>query len=85
MTTLQLPALLPRADLDTIAATFGLQPADEESHNLRIAIIKSNGLSAYCNYLRAATYAASKRQTKPAWLHFRQAHDVLAKLSTPTK
>ncbi len=81
MLVLQLPSMLPQNDMDAIAESYGLPPADENSHQVRVEIIKAHGLRAYVNYLRSAGFGANKRGVKLTWRHFIAAHDALAKLS----
>ena len=79
---LVLPSVLPRKDLDLIAAPYGLPPADDETHALRSRIIKATGLRAYTTYLRSGSTIASKRSSAMDWRYFTAAHDILAGLST---
>lgn len=81
MAILQLPALLPRVDMDAIAASFGLPPAPQDIHAIRVDIIRRYGLMAYSNYLRAGAKLAFNRGKSPDWNHFVSAHDALSKLS----
>ena len=62
LTVLQLPAMLPRHDLDAIAAAYKLPPADESQHKLRCDIVARRGLKAYITYIRAGIYAANNRK-----------------------
>jgi len=81
MAVLQLPSMLPRCDMDALAASFHLPPAPNSIHELRTAIIKANGLRAYTNFMRASVKLAFNRGETVTWDHFVSAHDSLAKLS----
>lgn len=78
---MELPDLLPREDMDAIAAAYGLPPADDETHELRTDIIKTTGLRAYTNFLKAGTRFAEKKSAGFTWKHFTSAHDIMKKLS----
>jgi len=78
---LQLPKYATQGDLNAIAKSFGLPPAEGEAADLVKQIIRANGLKAYTSYLQAAGRIASNTRRKLAWKHFIQAHDVIAKLS----
>lgn len=78
----QLPSVLPRADMDAIAAAYGLPPADETAHQLRERIITGNGLRAYTNFLKSGAKLSEKdKRGRMTWAHFTSAHDIFAKLS----
>lgn len=78
---IQLPDMLPDADLDAIAAPYGLSEAPAEFADWRRTLVKTTGLKAYVTFLRAGSAIANKHSTPLCWKHVRAAHDVLAKLS----
>ena len=80
--SLQLPPMLPREDMDAIAASYKLPPAPADIHKLRVEIIQRHGLRAYTNMMRAGGKLAFNRGEEITWSHFLSAHDALAKLST---
>jgi len=82
MPTLQLPSMLPREDMDALAASYGLPPAPDDIHDLRTKLIKRHGLRAYVNFMRAGAKLAFNKGNSVEWSHFVSAHDALAKLST---
>jgi DNA transposition AAA+ family ATPase len=77
----QLPAVLPRADMDAIAAAYGLPAADDATHELRERLVKTSGLRAYTNFLKSGAKLAERAKAKIAWAHFTSAHDIFARLS----
>lgn len=79
--TLQLPAVPTRKDLDAIAVSYGLAPADGEAEQLMLHIAKSYGLGKFCKFLAAASRHATKKGEKMKWKHFVTAHDIVKKLS----
>ena len=78
---LQLPKLLPQGDMDLIAATYGLPPANQAVHQFRCEVILRSGLKAYVTYLRTGMSLANNRKEPFGWGHVIKAHDVLARLS----
>lgn len=83
MAPLQLPALLPREDMDALAAPFGLPEATDSTHDLRTGLIQRHGLRTYTTLLRGAAKLAFNKGVATTWAHFVSAHDALAKLSMP--
>ena len=80
MKALQLPAILPASDLDKIAAAYDLPKAEGKALELRLQIVRSTGLRAYTNLLKAASKYAEKKGKAIDWCHFISAHDVFSKL-----
>jgi DNA transposition AAA+ family ATPase len=79
MVPLQLPSMLPRADMDTIAAAYGLPSAPDFIHQIRTEMIRKLGLRSYTNHLRAAGKLAYNNHQEFSWDHFVKAHDIMAK------
>jgi DNA transposition AAA+ family ATPase len=85
MTELVLPNILPRKDLDAIAAPFGLDPAPDAIQSMRVEIVQNHGLRTYTNYLKAGARLAQNSAQKFDWPHFVSAHDALAKNARRTR
>lgn len=89
---IQLPPVLPNADLDAIAAGHGLPPApsrmliNREAFDVtkwRRDLILSTGLKAYVMFMNMGGTLAQKRHDEPGWDYVLSAHDILQKLSEP--
>lgn len=83
---LQLPAYATRADLNAIAAHYGLPrlpagPAQE----IVTQVTRQNGLKAYCIYLDSARQLAANRKEAITWQHLVTAYDLVRKTSNPRK
>jgi DNA transposition AAA+ family ATPase len=76
----QLPDRPTRADLNAIAAHYGLSPASEEAYQLQKETIMRHGLGVWLTTLTAAARAASKRNNEMTWTHVIKAHAFLKKL-----
>lgn len=85
MATVQLPPVIPQADMDAIATAYGLPPADSSMAEFRLDIVIKNGLRAYTNYLKAGAMIAEKSGATMTWAHFTKAHAIVAKLSVKSR
>lgn len=82
---LQLPDILPREDMDAIAAAYQLPPADDIVHRERVEWITRSGLRTYANYLKSGAKLAEKERSRITWKHVIGGHDIFAKLSAKPK
>lgn len=78
---LQLPAVLPVADVHKLAASYGLPAPTGEAAELVTDIIKKHGPGKFCIFLKSARRLAENRGAALAWKHFVSAHDILKNLS----
>jgi DNA transposition AAA+ family ATPase len=79
--TLQLPHYATTADLNAIAAHYGLPRLDQVARDTATDVIRTHGLRAYCIYLDSARQIATNRAEPLTWNHFVTAHDIVAKYS----
>ena len=79
--TLQLPKYATTADLNAIAAHYGLPKLQGLARDIASSVIRANGLRAYVIYLESARQLAANKQEPINWEHFQQAHDIIAKYS----
>lgn len=82
--SLVLPIVTPRADINEIAASFGLptlcsDPSDASMIVTRM--VRDSGIGQFITYLHSAKNIAAKLRQPIAWQHFIAAHDVVASLS----
>jgi len=84
---LSLPEVTPHADLDIIAADYGLPPlrSDPTSDAIASRMVRDSGIGQYIIYLRSARNIAAKLRQPIAWSHFVAAFDIVAKLSQQQK
>lgn len=78
---IQLPSVPPRADLDMIAAQYGLAPANGEAEKLMLAIARNDGLAMFFTRLEDAAELAGKQKTPLAWHHFERVVTITEKMS----
>jgi DNA transposition AAA+ family ATPase len=79
--TLTLPKEIPWADIEAIAAAYGLPaPTGQSAKTIRL-LIKDKGLKSYAVFLSNAHNIAKKSNRPMTWNHFIKAHDLVANLS----
>lgn len=82
---MQLPDIIPRADMDRIARAYGLGAADDTVQEKRETLVRTTGLRAYVTFLKMGAKRADKGARKIAWADFLHAHDVMKKQSLPAR
>jgi DNA transposition AAA+ family ATPase len=78
---IQLPAKVPKVDLDRIAKKFALAPADGIALDTIKSMLHTSGLGMVVKYLQNSARMAGRANEQLTWEHFVQAHDIIAKLS----
>ena len=80
---IELPKNPPKADIDKIAKSFGLEAPGMESTEYDIikSMLQHSGLGMYVKFLQAASSMANKQKAPLDWNHFIKAHDIIARLS----
>lgn len=76
-----LPAAPPQKDIDAVARSFGLEPAEGDAAEIVKDMIHVSGLGKFVKFLQAASSLASKEGKRLSWDHYVRAHDIIAKLS----
>ncbi len=78
---LQLPKYATTADLNAIAAHYGLPRLQGLARDIANSVVRYKGLKAYVIYLNSARALAANLAEPIAWKHFERAHDIIAKYS----
>ncbi len=79
----QLPLIPPSADIEKIAAAFGLPPPTGAHAELVKDMIHSSGLGKFIKFLQAGASRAAKEKQKTTWDHVQISHDIIVRLSKP--
>lgn len=79
---IELPKNPPKADIDKIAKSFGLEAPENDSTEYDIikSMLQHSGLGMYVKFLQAASSMANKQKAPLSWSHFIKTHDILARL-----
>lgn len=85
--SLVLPEVTPMADVNDIAASYGLPPpsTDQTANEIVLRLVKSSGVGQYIIYLKSAVNLARNQKKPVSWMHFTTAYDLVQSLSSSTK
>lgn len=78
---LQLPPHPPREDLDLLAKSFGLEPAEGEAERVLLEVARDDGFGAVKMLLQDAAERAHKKRRAVTWEDFVWAHQLTERMA----